>query len=1123
MPQSTPSPVRSRGVRAFLWAQSLSAFVDNAYRFVIPAAAVGTAGAAAGELSWMGIVFSAPFLLLAGYAGQVADAYSRRTVFVVTRVAEVLVMALATAALATGRPDAMLVVLLLSGVVATFFSAAKYGLLPDLLTDAQLSRGNGALQLTTFLGIVLGGAAGSLLQESRADAPWIAGLVLIAMSLAGLLASFAVPKVSAASTSTRVSLNPFAGLGHGARLLLADRPLGQSALGVAYFWGLGALVQFALVLVGRSVMGLDDWSVALLTTCLAAGIGVGSVVAGRVSGDKIELGLAPIGGFGMGLAAIVFGLTPSFSGAAVALVALGLCGGFFIVPLNALVQQRPAREERGQVLATVNLLATIGVLAASGALWGLTSLGWGPSRILIAAGALTIAAGAYVLWLVPEFFVRLVLWTLTHTVYQIRIDGLQHVPVRGPALLVCNHLSHVDGLIVGATMQRFVRFMVYRAIYELPLLNPLLRFMHAIPVSASRQDVVESLARARRELEAGHVVCIFAEGSISRTGNLLPFKRGFERIVDGLDVPVIPVNLDRLWGSIFSFKRGKFFWKRPERIPYPVTVTFGPPMASSSTAADVRQAVMLLASDATVHRVPRHDVLHQRFFRTAKRHWGDLAMADATRTLTFGRALVGALLLSRWIRRHGGTRRMIGLMLPASIGGALANLATLIAGRVPVNLNFTAGRESIASAIEQCEIDTVLTSRQFLAKAKIDEQPGMVFLEDVLPAFGTAAKLMTLVVARLSPAWLLDRLYAPEPDDSDALATVIFSSGSTGAPKGVMLSHRNVLSNLEAMAQLFWITSKDRIIGVLPFFHSFGFTGTLWFPLVGGFAALYVPNPMDAKSVGEMAGTYGATMLIGTPTFYQAYLRRCTPEQFAALRYAIVGAEKLREPIARAFHEKYGIDIIEGYGCTEMSPVVSCNMPAAPEGQVTLKPGTVGHPLPGVVVRAVDPDTGAPVDANEPGLLLARGPNLMLGYLNNPQKTAEVVRDRWYITGDIGTIDDDGFIQLTDRLSRFAKIAGEMVPFGRIEEVASEILDDPNCVVTAVEDADRGERLVLMYVKTDVPPEALWSRLNESALPKLWVPKRENIYRIEAIPVLGTGKVDLRAVKQLAASLVTAV
>jgi acyl-[acyl-carrier-protein]-phospholipid O-acyltransferase/long-chain-fatty-acid--[acyl-carrier-protein] ligase len=1123
MPQTTPSPLATRGVRAFFWAQSLSAFVDNAYRFVISAAAVGVAGAAAaGELSWMGVVFSAPFLLLAGYAGQIADAYSRRSVFIATRIAEVVAMALATVALASGNTGTMLAVLLLTGILATFFSAAKYGLLPDLLSDAQLSRGNGALQMTTFLGIILGGAAGPLLHAAWHDRPWRIGLVLLAVSGAGAAASLWVPAVPAAAPGTPVSLNPVAGLGHGTRRLLADRPLAQAALGIAYFWALGALVQFAIVLVGRSALGLGDTRLAGLTACLALGIGLGSVVAGRVSGDKIELGLAPIGGFGMGIATVAFAGAASFASAAIVLVVLGACGGFFIVPLNALVQQRPAREERGQVLATVNLLATIGVLAASGILWALTRAGWGPERILVAAGILTLVAGAYVLWLVPEYFVRLVLWTLTHTVYRIRIDGLPHVPVRGPALLVCNHLSHVDGLIVGATMQRFVRFMVYRPIYELPLLNSLLRFMHAIPVSASRQDVVASLGRARQELEAGHVVCIFAEGSISRTGNILPFKRGFERIVEGLDVPVIPVNLDRLWGSIFSFKRGRFFWKWPERVPYPVTVTFGSPLPSSTSAADVRHAVMLLASNASIHRVARHDVLHQRFFRTAKRHWGELAMADATRTLTFGRALVGALLLSRWIRTNGGTRRMVGIMLPASIGGALANLAALIAGRVPVNLNFTAGREAIASAISQCEIDTVLTSRQFLSKGKLDAQPGMVFLEDVLPKFGAAAKLATLVTARLAPAWLLDRIYAPEPDDADDMATVIFSSGSTGAPKGVMLSHRNVLSNLEAMAQLFWITSKDRIIGVLPFFHSFGFTGTLWFPMIGGFAALYVPNPMDAKSVGEMAGSYGATMLIGTPTFYQAYIRRCTPEQFAKLRYAIVGAEKLREPIARAFQEKYGLEIIEGYGCTEMSPVVAANMPSAPEGQVTMKAGSVGHPLPGVVVRVVDPDTGAPRGANEPGLLLVKGPNLMLGYLNNPAKTTEVVRDGWYVTGDIGAIDDDGFVRLTDRLSRFAKIAGEMVPFGRIEEAASAILDDPNCVVAAVEDADRGERLVMMYVKPEVSPEQLWARLNDSDLPKLWIPKRENIYRVEAVPVLGTGKVDLRAVKTLAESLVAA-
>jgi acyl-[acyl-carrier-protein]-phospholipid O-acyltransferase/long-chain-fatty-acid--[acyl-carrier-protein] ligase len=391
-----------------------------------------------------------------------------------------------------------------------------------------------------------------------------------------------------------------------------------------------------------------------------------------------------------------------------------------------------------------------------------------------------------------------------------------------------------------------------------------------------------------------------------------------------------------------------------------------------------------------------------------------------------------------------------------------------------------------------------------------------VYLEDVMRTFSTPQKVLTLIAARVLPAGLLRRLYARERGASDDLGTVIFSSGSTGRPKGVMLSHRNVLSNLEGMIQLFSVDSHDRIIGVLPFFHSFGFTGTLWFPMVAGFAALYVPNPMDAKAVGTLAGKYGGTMLIGTPTFYTAYIRKCSAEEFKTLRYAIVGAEKLREPVARAFKEKFGHDIIEGYGCTEMAPVVSANYPDGPEGQVGLKPGTVGHPLPGVVIRLVDPDTGAPRGVNEQGLLLVKGPNLMMGYLNNPSLTAEVVRDGWYVTGDIAQVDEDGFITLTDRLSRFSKIAGEMVPHQKIEEVASELLDDPNAVVTAVADESRGERLVLLYTKPDVPPEQLWSMLNNSELPKLWIPKRENVYQIDAIPVLGTGKIDLRAVKALA-------
>jgi acyl-[acyl-carrier-protein]-phospholipid O-acyltransferase/long-chain-fatty-acid--[acyl-carrier-protein] ligase len=332
-----------------------------------------------------------------------------------------------------------------------------------------------------------------------------------------------------------------------------------------------------------------------------------------------------------------------------------------------------------------------------------------------------------------------------------------------------------------------------------------------------------------------------------------------------------------------------------------------------------------------------------------------------------------------------------------------------------------------------------------------------------------------------------------------------------------MLSHRNVLSNVEGLAQVFGVEDDDCLVGVLPLFHSFGFTGAIWLPLVTGFGVVYHPNPLDAATIGEMVQKYRATLMISTPSFCAGYTRKCSAEQFATLRYAVVGAEKLREPIARAFKEKYGLDLLEAYGCTEMSPGVSVNVSGNhAAGHSGMKPGTVGRPLPGVAARVVDLETGQPVAHGIEGLLLLKGDNLMMGYLNDPEKTREVLRDGWYVTGDVATIDEDGFIRLTDRLSRFSKIAGEMVPHVKIEETITQFLGDSACVVTAIPDESKGERLVAFHTGKSVTPEMLWSRLCESNLPKLWIPKRENLYHLEAIPLLGTGKVDLKRVRALA-------
>ena len=491
-------------------------------------------------------------------------------------------------------------------------------------------------------------------------------------------------------------------------------------------------------------------------------------------------------------------------------------------------------------------------------------------------------------------------------------------------------------------------------------------------------------------------------------------------------------------------------------------------------------------------------------------------MADSTgRELTFGRALVGSLLLARVIRERVPAGASVGLLLPASVGGALANIAASIAGRTPVNLNYTAGKDAMAAAIDRCGIATTLTSRTFLSKANIPETSGMVFLEDIMKQTSKLSQIRTLIAARLLSASLVSRLFLA-PSDSESLATVIFSSGSTGVPKGVMLTNRNVLSNIDSANALFRLGDRDVVLGVLPFFHSFGYTVTLWLPLIVGFTAAYHPNPTDAKTIGEMAAKFGATLLVSTPTFCATYVRKCQPEQFAKLRLAIVGAERLREPIASAFKQKFGVDLIEGYGCTEMAPVVAVNVPdAAGTGS---RAGTVGRPLPGISAKIVDPDTGEGPLVNREGLLLVSGPNQMRGYLGEPGLTRDALRDGWYVTGDIATLDEAGFIRITDRLSRFSKIAGEMVPHMKIEERLQALLGEPHtCVVTSIPDAAKGERLVALYTDPELTAQRVWEQLSSSDLPKLWVPKREDLHIVECIPTLGTGKVDLRGVRLLAA------
>ena len=778
------------------------------------------------------------------------------------------------------------------------------------------------------------------------------------------------------------------------------------------------------------------------------------------------------------------------------------------------------------MIAVSNVIIFAGILAGSLAGYYLAVQGLNARGILIAAAGAIVAGTLWAVWLLPVALARLGLVLLTHTFYKLRILGREGVPAEGPALLVPNHVTFVDGLFLLASLDRPVRFIVDSYYYEKWWVRPFMVAFKAIPISSTGgpRVLLRALKDAGKYLDEGDVVCIFAEGQITRTGMILPFRRGVERIVKGRDVPIIPAHLDGAWGSIFSFESGRFVTKWPKKIPYPVTVSFGEPLRADTPVWKVREAVQDLGRKAWYLRQGDRPLLHRSFIAAARRRPGRFAMGDERKPkVTAIEALTGSILLAKAMRSRWANQPRIGVLLPPSVGGALVNIAISLAGKTSVNLNYTAGPAGMGSAVTQAQLRTVITSLTFLEKAKLEAPKGVatIYVEDLLKNISGGAKFFGWLLARLAPMRWVERScgFERHPGIEDEL-TIIFSSGSTGQPKGVILSHGNVDANVEAVAQVFPVQKGDKMLGILPLFHSFGYM-TLWLALNHDIGVVFHPNPLDADAVGRLIEQKKLTVLIATPTFLQLYMRRCSPGAFGSLRIVLTGAEKLPQRVVEAFEEAFGIRPIEGYGATECSPVVAVStLDVRYDGiyQAGSRRGYVGQPLPNVSVRVVDPDSYEPLGPDEPGMLLVNGPNVMKGYIGRDDLTAKAMRNGWYVTGDIALIDKDGFIKITDRLSRFSKIGGEMVPHGKVEEALHEAagLAIPSFAVTAVPDEKKGERLAVLHTIEEKRISEIPKKLVEMGLPNLFVPRADQFVRVDQLPFLGTGKLDLRKVKQIA-------
>lgn len=1144
----------SRSFVALLVTQFLGALNDNMFRWL--AVPIGATVLDRDFALSLGIAsFTLPYLLLAPFAGYLADRFDKRAVIVACKFAEVVLMTGAIAAIVGGNVWVLFAVVFLMGSQSALFGPSKFGSIPELLRVEQLSTGNGLMALFTVVASALGAYAGKQVyawcNSPNLNRPlvlselWPAATALIGTAAAGWLASLMIVPLAAADPHRRLPPNPVTETLSNLRHLGGHVPLLRAALGIAFFWGLASLAQVTTDSMGVDVFGLREEEVGVMLVILVAGVGMGSVLAGLWSGGKVELGIVPLGALGIAASSVslfVAGGQVEAGADAVRQSAywwtcfwlfwLGASAGLFNIPLEAFLQHRSAVKTRGIVLAASNFISFAFILASAGLFYLMRDpLGMSPGTIFLVCGLGTLPVAAYIFSLLPGATIRFVVWLASHTVYRVRVFGRENLPERGGALLVCNHVSWLDGVLLLLTSSRPIRMLAYADYVHKPGLRWLARIYKVIPIRSEDgpKEVMRSLKTARDAVEHGELVCIFPEGQLTRTGQLQPFNRGFMRIVERSDVPVVPVYLDGLWGSIFSYRGGRFFWKWPRRWPYPVWIHFGRPLHAPPDVAPVRQAVQELGVQAVELRKSQEPVLQRRFVRKCKASRRRLKVADSSGVeLTGGQLLARTLVLKRLLEREilAPDERMLGILLPPSAGGVVVNAATALMQRVAVNLNYTLDEHTLNYCIRECRIRHVLTSRKFLEKRPLHLDAEMVCLEDIKDRIGTFDKLLGAWHAYITPAWLLDRLLGLTRIKPDDLLTVIFTSGSTGEPKGVMLSNYNVSSNIDAVDQLFHITKEDVLLGILPFFHSFGYTATLWLPITLDPQAVYHFNPLDARQISKLSGRYGTTVLLATPTFLRTYLKRCDPADFRRLDLVIVGAEKLSLELAQAFKERFGVEPTEGYGTTELSPVAAFNVPdhrAGPQAKGGTKLGTVGRIMPGAAAKVVDPETGAELGTNAEGLLLIRGPNVMQGYLNHPEKTAEVIRDGWYCTGDFARIDEEGFIEITGRQSRFSKIGGEMVPHIKIEEALLKLLDDAGSeepqvqlAVTAVPDEKKGERLVVVHKPLSKTPEELIQGLAAAGLPNLWMPSLDSFLEVEEIPVLGTGKLDLKRLKQVA-------
>ncbi len=1109
----------TRRFAPLFWTQFFSAFNDNFVRNMLAMLILFRVGEShAAPLVTLAIgLFILPSIVLSGVGGELADAHDKALIARRLKFAEIFVQMIAAAGFWFASLPLLFAALFGLGIIAALFGPIKYGILPDHLETRELPAGNALVEAATFVAILLGIVIGGFAAE-EGRSPISVVLQLMAVALACWLASRFIPATRAAAPELRVDPNILASTGRLLTQLRADDRLWVGGLGLSVFWMIGAVALPLVAVLVKTRIGGGIAVETAVNALFAIGIAVGSVAAAMMAHGRILLAPVPFAALGMAAFLIDLGLATrglkasgelslaaffaSPQGVRVAIDVTGLAamGGLYVVPLFSAVQAWAGEDRRARVIAGVNVLNAIFMVAGAGgaALMQSSMFGVGEPTLLVALGVFAIGAA---IWLFVRFGANLAgdLLNLYFRIFhRVEVHGMEHVKAAGDrAVIALNHVSFLDAPLILSLLDEKPVFAIDSGIAKKWWVKPFLNIARVYPMDPTKPLGTRGLIQ---EVKNGHRLVIFPEGRITITGALMKVYDGAAMIADKADAAIVPVRIDGLEKSYFSrlaegqVKRSLFPKTRVTFLP-PRKLTIDAELKGRKRRHAAGAALYDVMSDLYFLTSRREQTLIEAFAESVREHGPSREMLEdpVTGKLSAKKTAIGAAVLGRKILGFTTKGEAVGLMLPNANGAAVTYFALQAAGRVPAMINYTAGAKNILAALAAAEVKTVLSSRAFVEKANLGgvvealaESKKIVWLEDVRKGVGLVDKLRGLVEAGRA-------LEKRDPADP---AVILFTSGSEGTPKAVVLSHANIIANVQQIVARYDITAKDSVFNVLPVFHSFGMTGGMLLPMLTGMKLYLYPSPLHYRQIPELIYGSNSTVLFGTDTFLAGYARTANPYDFRSVRYVVAGAEPVKAETRRVYNEKFGLRILEGYGVTETSPVLAVNDP------MFNRVGTVGRLMPGVDYR-LESVPGI----TEGGRLHVRGPNVMLGYYRAERPgVLEPAPEGWHDTGDIVTVDAQKFVTIKGRAKRFAKIAGEMVSLAQVEQMLADFAPEHLIAMVSVPDARKGEKLIMVTTRADATRAAAQAHLKAKGATELMAPA--DVMIVDAIPLLGSGKTD---------------